>query len=886
MSHSDDETEAELEIERCREFGNPKLQLTAMKLHEVPQSIRKLRHLRELHIEDTFITSIPAWIGELQGLVSLRLVDNPLEHIPTAIQKLQNLRKLAIKGRSPKVASDAIGELKNLQLLALADLNLSRAPSWIRALKDLRFLNLSNNPLRTIPDWIGELHELQGLILDDSGLQELPDSLLKLLSLVDLQLHDNPALGIPPEILYSNPRRIIDYYFLIAEPAARQPLNEFKLVLVGRGGVGKTTLVHRLVTEQFKTFRRTPGIQITKWPMKIDDEDVSAHIWDFGGQEIMHGTHRFFMTERALYLVLISGREGTEDQDAEYWLSLIRSFAGDVPVIVLLHKWSDYPLELNRALLQEKYGRLAFLATDSESGHGIGQLREKVTELARALPGLKAAWPSSWRQIKEELPRKRKSWVTFEDFCAFCKKHGVASPSDHEALADCLHDLGLMLSYRHDEKLRKFGVLNPQWATKGIYEMLNSPKIRDDGGVFTIKSFGEALPVRAYPEELHSFLLALMLKFRLCHPLDTKGNKYLMPELLSKEEPPLEAEFPPADCLSFVYHYTSVLPEGLLPRFIVETYVHREPRHAWRSGAILERANCRAMVRGDVQARTVTIRVAGKGNGRRELLGIIREHFERIHNSYEKLAVTARVPIPGHPEVQIDYDQLLVYEREGEQQIVLPIAGRLQRFEVTQLLDGVDLDHVRRPSERREVALWEQAEPLRVFVAYSQKDAVFLDQLRAALVLHERRDELTVWSDVLTEPGEDWEAEISNRLERAQIAILLLSNDFFRSAYCMEKELPRVLERRANSECEVIPILVRECRYDKHPDLGKIQAIRPGKKPIDEHEKKDPAWKVVTEEIDKVIVRIKQLRSVTATKSSPLEELDKAIERFKHSKQS
>jgi len=148
-----------------------------------------------------------------------------------------------------------------------------------------------------------------------------------------------------------------------------------------------------------------------------------------------------------------------------------------------------------------------------------------------------------WRLVKEELPRKKKSWLTFDDFCAFCRERGIDSPHDQEAIAGYLHDLGLMLSYRGDDTLRKFGVLNPQWATKGIYQMLNAREIRDAGGTFTIKSFGEVLPARAYPEEVHPYLLALMIRFRLCHPLDTKGIKYLIPELLGKEEPSLEAEF-------------------------------------------------------------------------------------------------------------------------------------------------------------------------------------------------------------------------------------------------------------------------------------------------------------------------------------------------------
>src|SRR5262249_15050958 len=147
----------------------------------------------------------------------------------------------------------------------------------------------------------------------------------------------------------------------------------------------------------------------------IDGQDVRAHVWDFGGQEIMHNTHRFFMTERALYLVLISGREGTEDRDAEYWLSLVRSFAGDVPAILLLHKSDDYPVELNRGLLREKYGKeLVFLETDSETGRGIQALRGHICRLAGKLSGLRAAWPAEWWSIKDELPARKKSWLSFD----------------------------------------------------------------------------------------------------------------------------------------------------------------------------------------------------------------------------------------------------------------------------------------------------------------------------------------------------------------------------------------------------------------------------------------------------------------------------------------
>ena len=65
---------------------------------------------------------------------------------------------------------------------------------------------------------------------------------------------------------------------------------------------------------------------------------MRVHVWDFGGQEIMHATHQFFLTERSLYLVVLSGREGNEDADAEYWLKLVESFGGESPVFVVLNK--------------------------------------------------------------------------------------------------------------------------------------------------------------------------------------------------------------------------------------------------------------------------------------------------------------------------------------------------------------------------------------------------------------------------------------------------------------------------------------------------------------------------------------------------------------------
>jgi internalin A len=856
--------DAERLIAECRDTRSSGLNLNDLGLRELPESLRALHWLSRLNVEDNELVHLPNWLGDLAQLRELFVNSYSLKTVPASISQLTELNTLSVIGGSPSVAQINLGSLRKLRVLAIAGLGLTQVPDWIRELRDLEVLFLFGNQLTALPEWLGELTRLRSLDASGSQLRALPASLLRLESLRELELNSNPELGVPAEILASRqPRKILDYYFRSAAPGASRPLNEFKLILVGRGGVGKTTLVHRLVTDTYKEFKRTPGIKITQWPTEISGDPVRAHVWDFGGQEIMHGTHRFFMTERALYLVLISGREGTEDHDAEYWLQMVRSFAGDVPVIVLLHKWGNYPFELNRGLLREKYGRnLVFAETDSSTGHGISELREQIRQLATKLPGLRAAWPLAWRHVKDELPQQKKSWMTFDTFLAFCQERGVADRKEQESLAEYLHDLGLILAYRKDEALRDFGVLKPQWVTEGIYAMLNSPILRDAGGKFTLETFDEVLAAKDYPKALHPYLLALMRKFRLCHPLDELGRKYLIPELLTKEEPKLDMDFLPDRCLGFIYRYESVLPEGLLPRFIVETYVHREPRHAWRSGVVLERANCRALVRGDVQGRTITIRVAGVGNGHRELLGIIREHFERIHKSYEKLPVTELVPIPGHPDAQVKHELLLRYESSGRRSIPVEIGKGLRDFSVRTLLDGVDLPGAPRTKSSDGTYIPEllqlmQRPPIPVFICYARKDEAFLDQLRGALVPYERKGELTLWADVLVEPGQRWEDEILSHLKQAQIIILLLSNDFLRSSYCMEQELPLAMARHEAGECEIVPIELRAGRYDKL-ELGRIQAIKPGGKPIKKHRDTDSAWLEVTQQLDRVIAKLKQ----------------------------
>ena len=475
-----------------------RLYLGANCLSELPERIGDLKNLTALSVYNNQLTSLPARIGDLKSLTGLDVSNNQFTSLPEWIGGLKDLTKLAVGGNQLTSLPEWIGELESLTKLYVWGNSLTFLPERIGNLKNLAELSVSENRLPSLPQWIGGLKNLKFLYARGNQLTSLPRSMRKLTRLRQLYLQDNPKLGIPPEILGPTPAEtigetkdrkdpaspvsILDYYF-----REKRPLNEAKLILVGFGAVGKTSLVNRLVYNTFdKDEKKTDGIRITQWPVDLPaGEKVRLHVWDFGGQEIMHSTHQFFLSQRSLYLLVLNGRQGHEDGDAEYWLNLIQSFGGDSPVIVALNKIREQPFDLNRLGLQQKFPGMirAFVETECEGrSHGkdtigLEELRRAILDETNCLAGLRDGFPREWFAIKDRLAGMPENYITFEKYREICAGYGEIAAADQEKLAFFLHHLGIALNYKDDPRLRDMHVLNPHWVTNGIYTILNAEKL-------------------------------------------------------------------------------------------------------------------------------------------------------------------------------------------------------------------------------------------------------------------------------------------------------------------------------------------------------------------------------------------------------------------------
>ncbi|MAG37480.1 MAG: hypothetical protein CL878_14690 [Dehalococcoidia bacterium] len=548
-------------------------------------------------------------------------------------------------------------------------------------------------------------------------------------------------------------------------------------------------------------------------------------------------------------------------------MNLIKSFGEDSPVIVVLNKIKDLPFDVNRRALKQKFPAIrAFVETDCAEPMGIEELRQLIERETDRLEHLRDAFPGSWFAIKGRLAGMEENYLLPDEYRGICVEHGEADPVAQGLLAGYLHTLGIALNYRDDPRLDDTHVLNPHWVTNGIYTILNAEDVAKQRGELAVTDVGEILDPADYPQDRHRFLLELMRRFELCFRFPEAEDRYLVPELLDKQQPPEAEDFAPEDCLNFEYRYP-VLPEGLLPRFIVRTYVRSTGEPRWRTGVLLEFEGNRALVKADVQDKRVSIAVSGPQDGRRRLLAVIRSDFEHIHQSFI-FQPAGMVPVPDHPDVLVPYEELVVMEQGGVRTLPKAVGGEVLQLDVTELLNGVDLEGTRKTGAVAEPTREEASGAARLFYSYSHKDEELRDELETHLKLLERRGVIEPWHDRRIGAGEEWRDQIDEDLEAADIILLLVSADFMASDYCYELETKRAVERHDAGEARVIPVIVRDVARHGAP-FSKLQALPTDGKAVRTWPDRDTAWRTVAEGIERAVADLRRSRDERANDRRP-----------------
>jgi internalin A len=668
-------------------------------LQQLQKKIGKTLSLSRDNDKDVEFTQNVYTVDENNNVIGLNLSNNHLTALPGVITKLKNLKTFVLTKNQFENFPLELLELSELTILRLGENLLISLPNEVTNLKHLEHLSLNANLFKKLPMDINRFPNLKELDLRNNLLTELPKMITDLNIAIKwdadgnhdgLYLEGNP-LEKPPIEIVKYGQEFIKIYFDSMENDY-QTVKEVKVLFVGDGGAGKTSLVKKILDEPFNQHEpQTHGININSWYVKNQNSYLKVNLWDFGGQEIMHATHQFFLSKRSLYVLVLDGRK---DEDVEYWLKHIRSFGGDSPILVVLNKIDENPaFEVNRRFLQDKYsGIKGFYRMSCSKNIGIKEFSENLIRELSYVEISKTVWPKSWFNVKTNLEKKTENYISYDQYVGMCETEQIIEEANQKKLVGFLNDLGVILHFP-ESRLFDTHVIKPEWVTTAVYKIINSDQLAQSKGLLDISLLDDILKKKTetdfvYPRDKNLYIIDLMKKFGLCYEIEP--DIVLVPDLLDVQEP--RFEFDSAQALQFLIEY-DFLPKSIMPSFIVKMHKDIKENLCWRTGVVLEDAESltTAVIKADKRDRKIYIAVHGEQ--KRDYFAVIRRTLKNINESFKHLEFEEKVPLPDNNQVTVKYQELIGLKKMGKAHIPIGILGK--EYAIKQLLDGIEQEEER-----------------------------------------------------------------------------------------------------------------------------------------------------------------------------------------------
>ena len=162
----------------------------------------------------------------------------------------------------------------------------------------------------------------------------------------------------------------------------------FKMVLIGAGAVGKTSLVKRFVDGAFDTsYNVTIGVDFLTKDVDINGQEVKLTIWDIGGQDrFKFMRNRFYDGAHGALLIFDLSRADTY-REIQKWLSDFRAFAGEEVPFILVGNKADLIEDIGEVVERKEAKSFAegegsiYIDTSAKTGDNVEEAFQKLTRL-------------------------------------------------------------------------------------------------------------------------------------------------------------------------------------------------------------------------------------------------------------------------------------------------------------------------------------------------------------------------------------------------------------------------------------------------------------------------------------------------------------------------
>ena len=521
-----------------------------------------------------------------------------------------------------------------------------------------------------------------------------------------IHVYNCPLIHPPPEIVQQGQAAVLNYLHEI-EAQGEDHLYEAKVLILGDGGAGKTSLLRRLYQTDLPLpaeEESTKGIDIHRHTFSNAAElPFHLNVWDFGGQQIYHATHQFFLTKRSLYILVDDTRnnsQAVQDDGFKYWLELIEALSEGSPVLIFQNEKAGRSKSIDEAGIKGRFPIVKDVYRGNlEQADAAELLAEAIRFHVQHLPHVGEAVPALWLAIRSELEERKQQapYISRKEYFQIYERHLDLDETKALQLSRYLHDLGVFLHFQEDPLLARLVILQNDWATEAVFNVLDDEATKARYGYFTRADCKQIWAHSTY-RELHPELLALMEKFELCYKLsDQPTDTWLAPQLLSPSTPEDLKDWPHADDLVLTYQY-DFLPKGLISRLMVRMHRFvRQPDRSWRSGAYFEHGQSELLARvtspvgQEIELRT-------RGPERKALLSVISSDLNALNASFEGLKDKVRKFVPcicskcRRSTTPERYEEGRLLKRKQDGKFTVECQESYDDISVLELLDGLKLE--------------------------------------------------------------------------------------------------------------------------------------------------------------------------------------------------
>jgi Leucine-rich repeat (LRR) protein len=520
-----------------------------------------------------------------------------------------------------------------------------------------------------------------------------------------IYVEDCPLTNPPPEIVNQGNAAILNYFHERARGEVDH-LYEAKMLIVGEGGAGKTSLQRRLYepAQPLPTEKETTrGISIYRHEFMLrNGRRFRLNVWDFGGQEIYHATHQFFLTRRSLYLLVDDTRKdhkSVSDEGFRYWLELIDVFGGHSPVLIFQNEKGGRSKAIDIGGIKGRYDNVKELyAGNLEHRDAADRLREGIEFFAASLSHIGEQLPARWIQVRAEIEVRagEAPHISQHEYFEIYSRHMEFDRVRALHLSRYLHDLGVFLHFQDDPLLARTVILQNQWATEGVFRILDDETVKAELGRFNTADCERLWQDSVYAD-MHRELLALMQRFELCYELrDSRPPIWLAPQLLPPSKPTQLVRWGEPMDLVLRYRY-DFLPKGVISRLTVR--LHRfvsNPNMAWVTGVLFQRESTAVLV--EVLTNGSEIELRARGPEHKALLSVIAADLDALNESFPGLRGKVDKLIPCNcklcraASVPYFFSQKALLQRKEDKRLRVECPKSYEDVDVLELLDGIRVD--------------------------------------------------------------------------------------------------------------------------------------------------------------------------------------------------